>query len=83
MADEPAQASAEAPFTLLKPEYPQRTCREAVWGEHGQAYGCELPDIHPGPHASQSSLASLKLRQGWEERNPGWEKAIGSSDFIV
>lgn len=71
----------EEKWTLRKAEFPQRTCREPVWGL--QAYSCELPDIHPGPCASLSVRASLERRRAWEEANPGWEGDIGSSDIII
>lgn len=48
-----------------------------------QAYGCELADLHPGPCASFSVLDSVKRRDAWEERNPGWEADIGSSDTMI
>lgn len=62
---------------MRKAEFPQRTCREAVWGV--QAYACELPDMHPGPCASYSVQDSVTRREAWEEANPGWENDIGSS----
>lgn len=30
------------------------------------AYGCELPDEHKGPCASNSVVASLQRREAWE-----------------
>jgi hypothetical protein len=50
---------------IPKLEWPQRTCRDAVWGEH-QAYNCELPDEHHGPCASMSVRPSLQRREAWE-----------------
>lgn len=46
-------------------EWPGRSCRDAVWGEH-QAYACGLPDMHRGPCASNSVRASLQRREAWE-----------------
>lgn len=66
---------------MEKAEFPQRTCREPVWGV--QAYACELPDIHPGPCASFSVKSSVERRDAWEADNPGWKKDIGSSDIII
>ena len=58
-------------------EYPQRTCREAVFNAHAMAYNCELPNLHLGPCASQSVLASMSRRDRWEIDNP--ESATASS----
>lgn len=63
-------------------EFPQRTCREPVAGAY-QNYNCELPDLHPGPCASFSVLQSVERRDAWEERNPDWQKDIGSSDIMI
>jgi hypothetical protein len=46
--------------------WPQRTCRDAVWGQY-QAHNCELADLHEGPCASQSVFASLQRREAWEK----------------
>lgn len=67
---------------MKKAEFPQRTCREPVWGEV-QAYSCELPDLHPGPCASYSVKDSVERRNAWEGRNPGWEERIGDSTFMA
>lgn len=50
---------------LPKLEWPNRSCREAVWGEH-LPYPCELPDEHHGPCASNSVRISLQRRSAWE-----------------
>lgn len=60
-------------------EYPQRSCREAVYNDHSMAYSCELPDLHPGPCASQSVKASVSRRDAWEGNNPDWRDHIGSA----
>ena len=46
-------------------EWPQRSCRDTVWGEH-QAYNCELHDLHEGPCVSFSVRASIQRREAWE-----------------
>jgi hypothetical protein len=51
---------------LPKVEWPGRTCRDAVWGQY-VAHNCELPDMHEGPCASQSVLASMQRREAWEK----------------
>lgn len=51
---------------IPKVEWPQRTCRDAVWGKY-QAYACELPDLHLGPCVSQSVADSLTRREAWEK----------------
>lgn len=55
----------EGPRAIPRVEWPGRTCRDAVWGEH-LAYTCELPDLHAGPCASNSVRASLQRREQWE-----------------
>lgn len=67
---------------MKKAVFPQRTCREPIWGSE-QAYNCELADLHPGPCASFSVLASVQARDAWEEAHKGWEADIGSSDTVV
>lgn len=62
-------------------KFPQRTCREPVWGI--QAYACELADLHPGPCASFSVVDSVTRRDAWEEAHPGWQADIGSSDTMI
>ena len=58
-------------------EYPQRMCKQAVWGKNDAAYHCELPDLHPGPCASQSSKVSVEARDRWEAAHPDWQNNIG------
>jgi len=65
-----------------KAVFPQRTCREPVWGSE-QAYWCEIVDLHPGPCASFSVKDSVERRDAWEAANPDWRKDIGSSDIII
>lgn len=48
-----------------KAVYPERSCREAVWGDH-LGYNCELPELHSGPCVSWTVRASLQRRQAWE-----------------
>lgn len=68
----------------MKPaEYPQPRCKDAVWSPEGIAYICELPDLHPGPHASYSVTPTVAARDTWEESNQGWEQQVGTSDIIV
>jgi hypothetical protein len=66
---------------MKRAEYPQKMCREPVWGT-AQAYNCELP-IHSGPCASFSVPDTVERRDAWEEDHPGWEAEVGSSDIIV
>lgn len=56
--------------TWKSAEYPQRKCREHVWNDVGLAYGCELPDLHTGPCASQSVQRASEARDRWEAANP-------------
>lgn len=64
-------------------QYPQKKCREAVFGELNQGHTCELPLMHPGPCASLSAKSSVENRDRWEERNPGWEDNIGNMDIVI
>jgi len=66
---------------VKKAEYPSPSCREPLWGV--QAYSCELPDLHPGPHATFSQPTTVQARDAWEADHPGWEKKIGTRDDIV
>lgn len=50
---------------IEKVEWPQRTCRDAVWGSL-MAYTCELPDLHQGPCVSLSVKDSVTRREAWE-----------------
>jgi hypothetical protein len=57
-------------------KYPQRTCRQPVWGEPDAAYSCDLKVdnlgmSHPGPCASYSVPASMQRRQAWEQSEEG------------
>lgn len=49
-----------------KVEWPQRSCRDAVWGRY-QAHACELPDLHKGPCMSYSVKDSVTRREVWEK----------------
>lgn len=55
-------------------EYPERTCREGVFGTADQAYPCDVVWLHAGPCASFSVPATVRQRDAWEEAHPGWEK---------
>jgi hypothetical protein len=67
----------------MKPaEYPEKTCREGVAGEHNN-YWCELPLNHPGPCASFSSAISVKARDVYEQANPEWREKMTSADIIL
>lgn len=48
-----------------KVTYPQRSCRDAVWGDY-MAHSCEMPDLHDGPCVSLSVRASIQRREAWE-----------------
>lgn len=51
---------------IKKAVWPERTCRDAVWGVHS-AYTCELPDLHKGPCVSLSVKDSVTRREMWEK----------------
>lgn len=55
---------------MQKAEYPQRTCREPIFGTSGMGYTCELADLHLGPHATFSDPHSVRNRNRWESENP-------------
>jgi hypothetical protein len=57
-------------------KYPQRTCRQPVWGEADAAHSCDLKVdnlgmSHPGPCASHSVPASMQRRHVWENSEEG------------
>jgi hypothetical protein len=64
---------------VQKAEYPQRQCRDHVFNDHGMGYTCELPELHPGPHANTSVKTTVENRDRWEDRNPEWRDKIGES----
>jgi hypothetical protein len=57
-----------------KAEWPQRSCRDAVWGKY-QAHACELPDLHQGPCMSYSVKDSVTRRKAWERAQKAQEAA--------
>lgn len=57
-----------------KAEWPQRSCRDAVWGRF-QAQACELPDLHQGPCMSYSVKDSVTRREAWEDAQKAAEAA--------
>lgn len=63
---------------VKRAEYPEKTCREPLFGESGLGYTCELPNLHTGPHATFSDTGSVARRDRWEEQNPG---KIGQTDL--
>lgn len=67
---------------MQKPEFPARTCREAV--VHGpMVYPCEVIALHPGPCASFSARPSVERRDAWEDGNPDWKNEVGSLDTMI
>lgn len=64
---------------IKKAEWPQRSCRDAVWGKH-QAYTCELPDLHRGPCVSLSVKDSVTRREAWESAQKAAEAAQTESE---
>lgn len=59
---------------IEKAEWPQRSCRDAVWGRF-QAYPCEIPDLHRGPCVSLSVKDSVTRREAWERAQEAAEAA--------
>lgn len=68
---------------MRKVEFPDRSCREHVYGDNYQADVCGVVLGHPGPCASLAIPRSAELRDQWEEEHPDWEKDIGSYDITV
>ena len=62
---------------MQKAQYPERQCREHVYNGVGMGYNCELPDLHPGPHANLGVRDSVRVRDRWEDQNPDWREKIG------
>ena len=55
---------------MQRAEYPQKTCREPLFGASGIGYTCELPNLHTGPCATFSDTGSVQRRDAWEASNP-------------
>jgi hypothetical protein len=64
-------------------EYPLKKCREGIYNDHGMAYTCELPLLHPGPCASFSIQRTVDQRDAWESAHPDWRQNIGNLDDVV
>lgn len=60
---------------IQKAEWPQRSCRDAVWGRY-QAHACEIPDLHQGPCVSLSVKDSVTRREAWERA----QEAAGAAE---
>lgn len=54
---------------MKRAEYPQKTCREPIFGQSGIGYACELPNMHTGPHGTFSDTLSVTIRDRWEAEN--------------
>lgn len=68
----------------MKPvTFPDRSCREHVYGDNYQADVCGVVLGHPGPCASLAIPRSVELRDEWEANHPEWEKDIGSYDITL
>lgn len=68
---------------MEKAVYPAKLCREGMFNAHGIGYTCELPLLHPGPHATFSVSTTVEQRNNWESANPDWKSRIGSLDDEV
>ena len=70
---------------MQKAEYPQKTCREPIFGDSGIGYACELVNMHTGPHATFSSRGSVQRRDAWEAANPAQVglTSLDGGDVIV
>lgn len=63
--------------------FPERKCRETIWSDLGMAYSCDLPDRHPGPHATLSLGQTVEARDRWEANHPDWREQIDTTDFLA
>lgn len=68
---------------MLRAEYPEKSCREAVFNDIGMGYCCELVLAHPGPCANFSVKQSVDVRDAWERVHEDWRKDIGNLDDEV
>lgn len=70
---------------MQKAEYPQKTCREPVFGDSGIGYACELPNMHTGPCATFSSTGSVQRRDRWEAENQSQvgQSIMDGGDIII
>lgn len=66
-------------------EYPQKSCRDPLFGASGIGYACELPALHTGPCANFSAADSVSRRDLWESENPNQagQSTLGGGDIIV
>jgi hypothetical protein len=61
-------------------EFPQRKCREQFMVQEHVDLSCDLPEGHPGPPASRSSVLSIERRERWESEHEGWEQMARNDD---
>jgi hypothetical protein len=64
-------------------KYPEKTCREPVFNQHGMGYTCDLVLLHPGPCASFSARDSVDRRDRWESDHPDWRESVGTIDDVI
>lgn len=68
-------------------KYPQRTCRQPVWGEADAAHSCDLKVdnlgmTHVGPCMSYSVPASMQRRAQWESSDEGKAEIAAQQEAI-
>lgn len=66
-------------------EYPEKKCREPIFGGSGIGYACELPAMHMGPCATFSAADSVQRRDQWEAEHPeqARETSLDGGDIII
>lgn len=66
-------------------EYPQKKCREPIFGGSGIGYACELPNMHTGPCATFSAADSVQRRDAWEADHPNevGQTSLDGGDIII
>lgn len=65
-----------------KAEWPQRSCRDPVWGRYS-AHSCELPDLHTGPCMSLSVKDSVTRRGQWERAQEAAQAVLRDDQEIT
>lgn len=59
---------------MRKAEFPERSCREHVYGEL-TADVCDVRENHRGPCAAYGVPESVQAREAWEKAHPEYAEA--------
>jgi hypothetical protein len=76
----PGDASVTPENVITWAEFPQRRCRDSFMVTEHVDHSCDLPEHHPGPHASKGSALSQERSLAWQAAHPGWEQLMRDDD---